>query len=256
MDSDLRGLPPLYDRIGEGYSQRRRPDPRLAAAILEALGPAERVVNVGAGSGSYEPRDRWVVAVEPSTVMIAQRPAGAAPVVRAQAEALPFGDDAFEAGLAVLTIHHWKDPLAGLRELRRVVRKRVVLVTWDPAAATRLWLVQRYLPELVDLDRVLFPQLGRVTAEVLGPLERRPLPVPWDCVDGFLGAYWRRPEAYLDPSVQAGISSFQRIAPAVVARGMRELSEDLASGKWDEEFGHLRSQESLDAGYCILIATF
>jgi SAM-dependent methyltransferase len=209
---------------------------------------------VGAGAGSYEPTDRRVVAIEPAEVMIAQRPAGVAPVVRARAEALPFGDRIFDAGLAVLTIHHWAEPMAGLRELRRVVRDRVVLVTWDPAAASELWLVQRYLPELVDLDRVLFPALDRMTIEALGPLERRTLRVPWDCVDGFLGAYWRRPARYLEPSVQAGISSFHRLAPEVLARGMGQLREELESGRWEEEFGYLRGEDSIDAGYCILIA--
>ena len=170
--------------------------PASPRAIIDALGPAASVVNVGAGAGSYEPADRRVVAVEPSREMIRQRPAGAAPVVQASATALPFAAGAFDAALAVLTVHHWPDRARGLAELRRVARDRVVILTWEPDAA-RFWLVEDYFPELVAIDRAIFPTRDELERS-LGPVELRPLPIPHDCVDGFLGAYWRRPHAYLD----------------------------------------------------------
>jgi SAM-dependent methyltransferase len=208
------------------------------------------VVNVGAGAGSYEPADLRVVAVEPSGEMIRQRAAGAASAVRATAEALPFPGGAFDAALAVLTIHHWRDRPAGLAELVRVARRRVVIVNWDPEGRDAFWLTREYIPALVELDAVLFPtasELVRVT----------PLRVPHDCVDGFLGAYWRRPEAYLDAGVRSGMSTFGRLAPEAarsVDAGLARLADDLASGRWEARYGHLRAQEQIDLGYRIVVA--
>lgn len=238
-----------YDTIGRAYSVSRRADPRIAQRVVAALGGARSVVNVGAGAGSYEPADRRVLAVEPSAVMVAQRPAGAAPAVRALAESLPFPDDAFDAALAVLTVHHWSDPCAGLRELRRVARGRVVVLTWDPAHAG-FWLTRDYFPDFVELDRRDFPTLADFAA-ALGPVEVGAVPVPHDCADGFLGAFWRRPEAYLDERVRAGISSFARFGD--VSPRLGRLRDDLESGRWAAENAELLDLEELDLGYRLIV---
>src|SRR5262245_825590 len=196
----------LYDAIGQGYRELRRPDPRIADQLWAALGDAKSVLNVGAGAGSYEPIDRIVVAVEPSVVMLAQRRPTAAVAVQARAEALPFANGSFDAAIAVLTIHHWADRARGLAECARVARDRVVLLTWDPAVDD-FWLVRDYFPEFLAADRKAFPPMAEY-ARALGPrTEVLTVPVPRDCVDGFLGAYWARPEAYLDETVRSGISS-------------------------------------------------
>jgi SAM-dependent methyltransferase len=239
-----------YDVIGRSYARLRRPDPRIARAVTAALGDARSVVNVGAGAGSYEPTDRAVVAVEPSAVMIAQRPAGAAPVVRAFAEKLPFSDNAFDAALAVLTAHHWSDRRAGLSEMRRVAGERVVILTWDPAHAV-FWLASDYFPDLVEFDRGIFPTLADLEA-ALGRVEVSVVPIPHDCVDGFLGAYWRRPEAYLDEGVRAGISTFARIGD--VTPGVNRLRADLKSGRWAKRNAALLGLEELDLGYRIVVS--
>jgi SAM-dependent methyltransferase len=206
-------------------------------------------VNVGAGAGSYEPRDRDVVAVEPSEAMIAQRPAGAAPVVQAHAAALPFDDASFDAAMAVLTDHHWPDRCAGLRELRRVARRAVVL-TFDPAYTDAFWLVADYLPGFRELPGMKIDEL----AACLGGAAILPVPVPADCADGFLGAFWRRPEAYLDPRVRAGISVFARVSPAEVEACVRALRTDLESGAWQERHAELLGLDELDLGYRLLVS--
>lgn len=210
------------------------------------------MLNVGAGTGSYEPRDRDVVAVDPSSVMLAQRPAGSAPAVQARAEALPFDDASFDAVLGVLTLHHWDDQRRGLRECIRVARDRVVVVTFDPAG-DGFWLSRRYLPELAELDRRQFPTMSELR-EAFGigtTVTVQPLPIPSDCIDGFLGAFWARPHAYLDPLVRAGISSFARIDAGA---GLARLRADLSSGAWEMAHGHLRSLSTLDIGYKIIVA--
>ena len=239
-------MPALYDRIGDGYAGLRRADPRIAAQLTAALGPPAPLLNLGAGTGNYEPEDRWVVAVEPSVEMIRQRPEMAAPAVRAVAQALPFADGAFEAGLAVLTVHRWPDPVAGLRELRRVVLGRIVVLTFDPAA--RPWLTD-YIPGLAALDEAQMPAL-EVYQAALGPVRITPLAIPHDCTDGFLYAYWRRPEAYLDPRLRSGSSSFRALADA--GGGLERLREDLANGGWDRRYGVLRGLDSYDAGYRLI----
>lgn len=220
----------LYDTIGAAYTVTRRTDPRIAAQIWAALGEARTVLNVGAGTGSYEPPGRVVVAVEPSATMRAQRPAGAAPCVAATAESLPFGDRSFDAAMALATVDHWRDPVAGLREMRRVAR-RVVVFTHDASDPGRFWLTRDYLPE--------HPLLwaGRPSvAELAGAIGARvePVAVPWDCADGFYEAYWRRPEAYLDERVRRGMSVWARVGPAAERRAVRGLRGDLASGRWAE----------------------
>ena len=243
----------VYDEIGHSYVATRQPDPRLAQAIRMALGEARTVLNVGAGTGSYEPTDLQVVAVEPSRAMIRQRPAGTAPVVQAVAEHLPWADAAFDATLAILTVHHWSDQTAGLTELRRVARHRVVLLTWDPACRDAFWLTTQYVPEVVDFDVPRFPSMSEL-ARCLGRIEARPLLIPHDCQDGFLGAFWRRPEAYLDPNVRRAMSGFAQLPHEVLHAGLARLAADLRSGQWDVQFGWVRDQASLDLGYRLIIA--
>jgi SAM-dependent methyltransferase len=242
-----------YDEIGVEYARTRRTDPRHARAIADALGDARTVVNVGAGAGSYEPRDRPVTAVEPSRTMIAQRPEGAAPVVQAAAEALPFPDRTFDAGLAVLTIHHWSDPVAGLHELRRVVRGRVVVVTADIEVWARMWLVRDYFPEIAELDRGRFVTPEQVERE-LGGGRVDPLPTPADCVDGFAPAFWRRPRSYLDPAVRAGISSLVALDEQILSRGLAALAADLKTGAWAEGNAELLDLDEYDAGHRLVVA--
>jgi hypothetical protein len=242
------------DALGGGYATRRRPDPRIAAQIRRALGDARRVVNVGAGAGSYEPDGLDVVAVEPSAVMRAQRPAGAAPCVDARAEALPFADGAFDAAMAVLTVHHWEDWRAGCAELRRVAGGRCVVLTWDPAVSQGFWLVAEYLPGLMDSDRRRFPATLADQIAALGADRVEPVPVPHDCTDGFLGAHWRQPERYLDPAVRAGMSVFARAPSDDVADGLARLQRDLRSGAWTERHHDLLDRAELDLGYRLLVA--
>jgi SAM-dependent methyltransferase len=243
------GLIQLYDVIGRGYEIYRRPDPRIAAAITRALGTANTVVNVGAGAGSYEPDDRDVVAVEPAWTMIQQREAGRTPVVQASATHLPFRDAAFAAALAVLTVHHWPDRPRGLAELARVAR-RVVIVTWVPDTSS-FWLVDEYFPEIVALDRPIFPTL-RDFADVLGEVDVHTLPIPHDCHDGFLGAYWRRPDAYLDPGVRSAISTFAKVKD--VGAGVARLRRDLEDGSWVRRHGDLLTRTELDLGYRLVVS--
>jgi len=238
-----------YDAIGRAYALHRRPDPRIAGALASALGGARSVVNVGAGAGSYEPADSAVVAVEPSAVMLSQRPAGSAPALQGSAERLPFPDGSFDAAMAVLTVHHWADRRAGLAEMRRVARGRVVILTWDPAHAG-FWLVRDYFPDLIEFDRRIFPPLSELEG-VLGPTEVSAVPVPHDCADGFLGAYWRRPAAYLDEGVRAGISTFSRIGD--IAPRLERLRADLESGRWATRNAGLLGLEELDLGYRLVV---
>ncbi|HUQ39567.1 MAG TPA: methyltransferase domain-containing protein [Acidimicrobiales bacterium] len=237
----------VYDRIGTTYTAHRRPDPRIAALIRARLGAIGPVLDVGAGAGAYEPDDLAVVAVEPSVTMIAHRPAGAGPVVRGVAEALPLASQSCAAGMAVFTVHHWTDPLAGLAEVRRVVRGPIVVLTWEAEAADRFWLVDDYVPMAKTLDQHT-PSPERV-AEALGGGSIETVPVPSDCIDGFFVAYWARPEAYLDPSVRACISGLARLPAHGVEPGMARLAGELADGTWHDKYGHLLDHDTYDGGY-------
>jgi SAM-dependent methyltransferase len=244
----MTGAPAIYDRIGVDYSALRRPDPRIARLIHDALGDARTVLNVGAGTGNYEPADRQVTALEASAEMIAQRPQGAAPVVQGHAEALPFADNSFDAVMAVLTVHLWTDKEQGLREMRRVARGPVVIFTFD-AENHEGWLGD-YLPELIEIDQRIMPPLT-LYGEALGPVEIRPVPIPADCSDGFLASYWRRPHAYLDPQVRSGISSFWKIGGVEAA--MARLAQDLETGEWQRRYAHLPDLGEIDAGYRLVV---
>jgi SAM-dependent methyltransferase len=239
-----------YDTLGLGYTAVRREDPRLAARIRAALGDARTVVNVGAGTGSYEPADLDVTAVEPSAVMRVQRPAGAAPAVDARAEELPFDDNSFDAAMSVLSIQHWDEVDRGLAEMRRVARRRVVLFQWDPAFVDDFWLTRDYLPSFRLLPGMTIPDI----AAVLGATRVESVPLPHDCRDGFLMAFWRRPEAYLDPAVRAGISVFTRLPQAEVEEMAGRLRADLESGRWQRRHRRLLELEELDLGYRLLVA--
>jgi len=241
-------MPAAYDTIGINYANLRQPDPRIEAAIGAALGDAVTVLNVGAGTGSYEPTDRAVTALEPSIEMIRQRPAGAAPVIRGFAEDLPFADSAFDAVMAVLTVHHWSDQPKGLAELRRVARGPTVILTFDPAHRG-FWLTD-YLPELIRIDATQMPPMSAYAA-TLGPVQITPVPIPHDCADGFLAAYWRRPSAYLDPRIRAAISCFWAIED--VEAKLEPLAHDLETGAWEARYGDLLGRESCDLGYRLVV---
>lgn len=243
---------PLYDTIGAAYTVTRRTEPRIAAQFWATLGDARTVVNVGAGTGSYEPPGRDVTAVEPSAVMRAQRPAGAAPCVVADAENLPFEDQSFDAAMAFATIHHWQDPIAGLREMRRVARRVVVFThdTSDTSWLRRFWLTRDYLPEVADFLGGR-PSLTELASAIGARTE--PVPIPWDCADGFFEAYWRRPEAYLDDHVRRGISVWARVGPDVEQRAVRNLRDDLASGRWAERNRDLLALDAAELGLRLLV---
>ncbi len=238
-----------YDTIGLGYAHLRRPDRRIAAQIHDALGRAHTVLNVGAGAGNYEPEGCDLVALEPSAEMIAQRPVSNARVVQARAEALPFADNRFDAVMASLTVHHWSDQVRGLAELRRVARGPVVILTFDPACRS-FWL-NDYIPALVSLDDAQMPTMA-LYEDVLGPVDIQAVPIPHDCTDGFLCAYWRRPEAYLDERVRRGSSSFWALGD--VSEPLARLDADLKSGAWDKKYGHLKQQAAMDFGYRLVVA--
>ncbi|MGN6474213.1 MAG: class I SAM-dependent methyltransferase [Mycobacteriales bacterium] len=240
----------LYDAIGTTYTVTRRTDARIAAQIWAALGDARSIVNVGAGTGSYEPADRRVVAVEPSAVMRSQRQPGAAPCIGATAEALPFSDQSFDAAMAIATIHHWRDPIAGLREMRRVAG-RVVVFTFDLNRLGDFWLTRDYLPELLGMlgDH---PTLEEQAATIGARIE--PIWIPWDCADGFFEAYWRRPKMYLDEDVRRGISVWAKVGVDIEQRAVRRLGDDLASGRWAERNRELLDRDAADLGLRLLIA--
>ncbi|BBY60955.1 methyltransferase type 11 [Mycolicibacterium sarraceniae] len=240
----------IYDVIGATYAQTRRADPRIAAAIRLALGDVTSVVNVGAGAGSYEPSNT-VLAVEPSQVMISQRQPEAAPAVRALAEALPLRDKSVDAALAVLTIHHWTDVSAGIWEMQRVARRRLVFFTWRPEMIAQFWLLRDYLPAAAAADAEVAVPLETVAAAVPGSeMHVVSVPVPHDCSDGFGAAYWRRPHAYLDPEVRAGISMLARTDSALLVPGLSRLKDDLASQRWQQTYAELLDHDVLDVGYC------
>jgi hypothetical protein len=246
------GRPDAYEKIGGGYSEQRRADARIARCILEALGSARTVLNVGAGSGSYEPSDRVVVAVEPSPVMLAQRPADAGPATRAVAEQLPIRSQSFDAALAILTVHHWSNRQAGYEELRRVASRRVVL-TFDPQVHNQLWLFHEYLPEVARFEEQRAPSIEEV-ANGIGATRVEAIPIPHDCSDGFTVAHWRHPHAYLDPNIRRAHSGLAQADPAIIERGLARLREDLKTGRWHANHADLLDRTELDVGIRLVVA--
>jgi SAM-dependent methyltransferase len=243
---------PLYDTIGATYAVTRRTEPRIADQIWAALGDARTVLNVGAGTGSYEPPGRQVLAVEPSALMRSQRPRGAAPCLAGHAENLPFDDHCFDAAMAVCTVHHWQDPIAGLREMRRVAH-RVVVFLFDTSEPSQFWLTRDYLPEFADLTACRVLASLPVLADAIGA-RTEPVLVPWDCADGFFEAYWRRPEAYLDEGVRRGISVWDAVGPGAEHRAVHQLRRDLASGHWADRNRDLVDLDAAELGARLLIA--
>jgi SAM-dependent methyltransferase len=241
-----------YERHGRTYSHHRRADPRIAARIHAALGDAHTVLNVGAGAGSYEPDDRWVLAVEPSATMRAQRPAGAAPAIDARAEALPLDDGAVDAAMACVTIHHWESPEAGLAELRRVARGPVVVFTFE-LESLPAW-QHEYLREGLALELPRFPAIDDVAAALGGQVRVERIPTPGDCLDGFFEAFWKRPEALLDPALRGAQSMWALLEQDVEQRIVQRLAAALSSGAWDAEHGHLRERESFDGALRLVIS--
>ncbi|WP_251454120.1 class I SAM-dependent methyltransferase [Microbacterium sp. Marseille-Q6648] len=246
-----------YEALGSSYASVRRSDARLESLVRDALGECRTVLNVGAGAGSYEPVDRYVVAVEPSRSMRAQRPQGAAPAVDATAERLPFDEESFDAAMAVMTVHQWQDVTQGLKELQRVARDAVVVMTLDAPALRDFWLTD-YIPEVVDVEVTRFPPIELI-ARVLGgkgwAVDVAPVPVPRDCTDGFGEAFYARPEAFLDPTIRRATSGLVLSPPAAVERGIERLREDLASGVWDKEYGLLRALPQRRGAIRLITAT-
>ena len=244
-----------YDVIGVEYTETRREDPRIAAMIQAALGEARTVVNVGAGTGSYEPRDRQVVAIEPSGVMIAQRDPSRPPAIEGSAYPLPLDDQSVDAAMAILTIHHWDDHMErGVREMRRVARGPVVILTFDPEVIARMWLVADYFPELAELDRRTCPAPSTVARWLGGAVEVQEVPIARDTPDWMLGSFWAHPERVLDARARKSVSGFARMPPDVVERVVKAVERDLENGAWDERHGHLRELEEYDAGLRLVVA--
>ena len=244
-----------YDQIGEGYALTRREDPHIAAAIRGALGDARSVVNVGAGTGSYEPDDRYVVAVEPSDVMAAQRPPTIPPALRASAGDLPLRDDSVDAAMAVVTVHHWDDELErGIQELRRVARDTVVILTYDALVSGEMWLMADYLPEVAELDRQTFPAPELLAGWLGGRTRIEVVPIRRDTPDWMIGSFWAHPERVLDEQARAATSGFARMDASVVERVVRAVRRDLESGAWDERHGHLRTLDAFDAGLRLVVS--
>jgi SAM-dependent methyltransferase len=244
---------PAYDEIGIRYAAARRADPRIARQIHDALGDAGSVVNVGAGAGAYEPLDRDVLPVEPSAAMIAQRPPELAVAIQGHAESLPLPSACVDAAMACMTLHHWSDWRVGVHELRRVARQRVVVFTYDRSYWERFWLLRDYLPKLGRLDSARFPSIEEQRAALGEEVAVVPVPIPHDCEDGFLAAYWRRPRAYLDEEVRAGMSTFHLPRAAALLDGLDLLADDLDSGRWEEQYENLLEREQIDLGYRLLV---
>jgi len=243
-----------YETTGVGYESQRRADPRIAARISAALGDTRSVLNVGAGGGSYEPTDRYVLAVEPSAAMRARRPQGAVPAIDAVAAALPFDDRSIDAAMAIFTVHQWPDYAAGLQELRRVTRGPIVLMTIDGDRLSDFWL-GAYLPTRLEIEQRRFPAIDDLRAALGGSSRVEPVPIPLDCTDGFVEAFYGRPEALLDPAVRRAQSAWELLSSDVIDTGLARLADDLASGAWDERWGPLRTQPSYVGPLCLVVAT-
>jgi SAM-dependent methyltransferase len=247
---------PRYDSIGHGYSLLRREDPLIRGRILAGLAGARTVVNVGAGAGSYEPVDRFVVAIEPSQVMASQRQPESAPVIRAVADGLPLCDGAVDAAMAILSLHHWDEAQErGVRELRRVARGPVVILTYDAEVSGAMWLMAEYLPEVAALDREIFPAPSLIKEWLGSAVTIEPVPIPRDTPDWMLGAFWAHPERVLNAEARAATSGFARMSGAVVKRVAMQVGSDLADGSWDRRHGSLRNLAEYDVGLRLIVAT-
>ncbi len=242
-----------YGEIGSSYSRYRRPDPRIGAVITEALGEARTVLNVGAGAGSYEPVGREVTAVEPSAAMRAQRPADLPSAVDATAEQLPFADDSFDASMATFSVHQWPDVSAGLREMRRVTRGPVVILTCDPTLVETFW-VREYAPEVLAVEARRYPSLEALAEGLGGKVSSNVMAIPQACTDGFTEAYYGRPERLLDVEAQLACSAWSFVEPAVIARFTQQLTVDLLEGTWDAKHGELRTLPQYEGSLVLVVS--
>jgi SAM-dependent methyltransferase len=244
-----------YDAIGAEYAATRREDPQIAALIHAALGQADTIVNVGAGAGSYEPLDRHVIAVEPSEVMIAQRDPRLSTPILSGAYPLPLEEQSVDAAMAILTIHHWdEDQERGVREMRRVARGPVVILTFDPEVSARMWLIADYLPEVAELDRRTCPTPATLARWLDGVVDLREVPISRETPDWMLGSFWAHPERVLDPQARNSTSGFARMSPEIVKRVVAAVERDLQDGTWDARHGHLRELDEYDAGLRLIVA--
>lgn len=241
---------PLYDAIGTNYAVTRRTDPQIAQQLYAELAGATQIVNIGAGTGSYEPEGVDLVAVEPSAEMISQRKSGAHPVEQAFAEKLPFADNSFSHAMTVLSMHHWTNRAAAFREINRVATERFVAITWDPTAEP-FWLTRDYFPEIYETDKAIFPDLAELE-EYFAEVKIRPLQIPNNCQDGFFAAFWQRPEAYLSSQVRQAMSPFAKITS--LSEGLQKLKTDLTSGAWAAKNHAILGVPFLDAGYRLVTA--
>ena len=241
-------MPVDYDQLAEQYRKYRKPDPKIAARIQFHIQGAQRVLNVGAGMGSYEPEGCEVIAIEPSYEMISKRKRTKAILVQGFAQDLPFRDNVFDISMGILTMHHWSDIAIGLQEMLRVSKNKIVLFTWI-GYGSDFWL-EEYIPEIKGVDEKLFPTLEELN-RLLGTISVETIEIPYDCTDGFMCAYWRRPAAYLDPNVTKAISTFSRIPD--FQEGFNRLQDDINSGMWHKKQNHLLEKESFDLGYRLVV---
>ncbi|MBK8365270.1 MAG: class I SAM-dependent methyltransferase [Bacteroidetes bacterium] len=243
-----------YDTHGQKYSGQRKTDPRIAAYVHNALADSETVINIGAGSGSYEPEDKYVIAVEPSITMRTQRIAnGKIPAINAKADSLPFDDRSFDAAMAMVTVHHWPDIEKGISEIRRVTKKRIVIMTFDPDALDDFWNVN-YFPQLIEIERARYPSITRLQKALSAKTEVIKIPIPLDCVDGFQEAYYGRPEAFLEKEVRMAQSAWGFLSAELEEKYIQNLSNDLQSGAWDKKFGHFRTQPNFTGALRLIVA--
>jgi hypothetical protein len=242
-----------YDARGQGYSQQRRTDPRIAALVHQALGASRTVLNVGAGAGSYEPEDRYVLAIEPSAIMRSQRPAHLAPAIHGIAERLPLDDLSIDASMALVTIHQWSDLGQGLNELCRVTRGPIVILTFDREALDRYWLAD-YVPELIDVEYNRYPPIKTISDGLRGIVDVRAVPIPIDCLDGFTEAFYARPERFLEADVRRAQSAWGFVEEQVQERFARTLSEELQSGEWDERYGKWRKKPYFEGSLRLIVS--
>jgi hypothetical protein len=243
-----------YGSIGAVYRNYRVADPRIAAVVHAALGDARTVLNIGAGTGSYEPTDRVVTPVEPSATMRARRPPELPVAVDAYAEQLPFADGQFDAAMGTFTVHQWEHLAAGLAEVRRVTRGPVAFLTCDPALLQTYWLYE-YAPEVIETEASRYPSVATLAAGLGGVTTVKQVPIPLDCLDGFNDAYYGRPEMLLDPAARQACSSWSFLAPATVARFEAQLRQELADGTWDRKYGHLRTQPWLEGALVLVVSS-
>lgn len=244
-----------YDKFGQKYSGYRQTDPAIASYIVKTLGTAQTVLNVGAGAGSYEPNDRYLIAVEPSVMMRSQRqPKGKVPAIDAKADNLPFDDNSFDASMALVTVHHWPDMVKGLKEMRRVTKNQVIIMTFDPARLYDFWNAE-YFPELIEVEKARYPTLDFITDALGGNSEIIPVPIPLFCVDGFQEAFYGRPEAFLEKEVRLSQSAWGFLTPELEEELVNRLRNDLESGEWDRKYGHLRKQENFTCALRLIVAT-